>query len=133
MIWGYPEWITFRDESFREICGLDATIYSRFYSDPRDTRCRELAERFREEFGTDMVEAVPTQGVLGYDMGRYIINGLREKAATGVFPTDFSGLQSELRLVRADAPESGGTGGLYNEALLLIHFLPDGTVEKICL
>ncbi len=133
VIWGYPEWITFRDESFREICGLDATIYSRFYSDPRDTRCRELAERFREEFGTDMVEAVPTQGVLGYDMGRYIINGLREKAATGVFPTDFSGLQSELRLVRADAPESGGTGGLYNEALLLIHFLPDGTVEKICL
>lgn len=133
VVWGYPEWITFRDDSFREICDLDATIYSRFFSDSRDFRNCELAERFRKEFGTDMVEAVPTQGVLGYDIGLYIIRGLREKAATGVFPTDFSGLQSELRLVRASGPESGESGGLYNEALLLIHFLPGGTVEKICL
>lgn len=80
-----------------------------------------------------MVEAVPTQGILGYDTGMYIIRGLREKAATGVFPADFSGLQSELRLVRANGPESGDQGGLYNEALLLIHFLPGGSVEKICL
>ena len=133
VVWGYPEWVTFRDESFREICDLDATIYSRFFSDSRDFRNRELAERFRKEFGTDMVEAVPTQGVLGYDMGLYVICGLREKAATGVFPTDFSGLQSELRLTRAAGAESGDQGGLYNEALLLIHFLPGGTVEKICL
>ena len=133
VIWGYPEWITFRDESLRGICDLDATIYSRFFSDTRDFRAKELAERFRKEFGTDMVEAVPTQGILGYDTGRFIIRGLREKAATGVFPTDFSGLQSETRLVRADSPESGDRGGLYNEALLLIHFLPGGTIEKICL
>lgn len=133
VIWGYPEWITFRDDSFREICNLDATIYSRFFSDKRDFRTRELAERFRKEFGSDMVEAVPTQGILGYDTGMYIIRGLREKAATGVFPADFSGLQSELRLVRANGPESGDQGGLYNEALLLIHFLPGGSVEKICL
>ncbi len=133
VIWGYPEWITFRDESFRGICDLDATIYSRFYADSRDSRGKELAERFRKEFGTDMVEAVPTQGVLGYDTGMLIIRGLREKAATGVFPTDFSGLQSEMRLVRAVGPDGGYQGGLYNEALLLIHFLPDGTMEKICL
>lgn len=133
VIWGYPEWVTFRDDSLREICDLDATIYSRFFSDGNDPRGRELAERFRKEFGTDMVEAVPTQGILGYDIGTYIIRGLREKAATGTFPTDFSGCQSELRLTRYSDQETGAQGGLYNEALLLIHYMPDGTVEKICL
>lgn len=133
VIWGYPEWVTFRDESFREICDLDATIYSRFFADKSDARSAEFAERFREEFGTDMVEAVPTQGILGYDTGKFIINGLREKASTGTFPAEFSGLQSELRLVRAAGPESGDRGGLYNEALILIHFIPGGTVEKVCL
>ena len=95
-VFGYPEWITFRGDSFNELCDLDATIYSRFFSSDTDRGIRALKERYKEIYGTEMFEAVPTQGILGYDTGRFIIDGLRQLEETGSFPAEFNGAQSYL-------------------------------------
>lgn len=147
-LWGYPEWVTFRGDSFDAICNLDATIYSRFLVDERDYRARDLKERYRSAYGVEMFDAVPTQGILGFDTGMFVVNGLRHKAETGAFPAEFSGIQNSLRLdwigpettAPAEAPatpESTASegaapaeGGLINHLLFLIHYSPGGFVES---
>lgn len=134
-LFGYPEWVTFRGESFDEICNLDASIYSRFMAAENDPDTRRVKEQFKQWFGTDMTEAIPSQGVLGYDVATFIINGLRTKAQTGVFPPEFDGVQSLWKLgwSGATAKDAQGqptaTGGLVNEALYLINYHPGGATE----
>ncbi|MDE5941997.1 MAG: LysM peptidoglycan-binding domain-containing protein [Muribaculaceae bacterium] len=134
-VFGYPEWVTFRGESFDEICALDATIYSRYLADDNDAATRELKDRYREWYGVDMFEAVPTQGILGFDTGMYIIKGLKDLDATGVFPSENTGVQSNMKLSwsgNAETDASGelsNRGGLVNEALYLINYRPGGRVE----
>lgn len=138
-LWGYPEWVTFRSDSFDAICNLDATIYSRFLVDERDYRARDLKERYRSAYGVEMFDAVPTQGILGFDTGMFVVNGLRHKAETGAFPAEFSGIQNSLRLdwigPSDDAQTAGAEpvpaqGGLINHLLFLIHYSPGGFVES---
>lgn len=134
-LFGYPEWITFRGDSFDEICNLDTSIYSRFMATDSDRETRRVKEAFKQWFGTDMTEAVPNQGVLGYDVATFIVNGLRAKEVNGVFPSELRGVQSLWRLgwSGASATDATGqptaTGGLVNEALYLINYHPGGTVE----
>lgn len=138
-LWGFPEWVTFRGDSFDAICNLDATIYSRFLVDERDYRARDLKERYRSVYGVEMFDAVPTQGILGFDTGMFVVNGLRHKAETGAFPAEFSGIQNSLRLdwigASDDAQTAGAEtvpaqGGLINHLLFLIHYSPGGFVES---
>lgn len=139
VIWGYPEWVTFRGDSFDAICNLDATIYSRFLVDDRDYRARDLKQRYRTMYGTDMFDAVPTQGILGFDTGMFVVEGLRHMAETGAFPADFKGIQNSLHLdwvgPSDEAPADGADtaparGGLINHLLFLIHYSPGGFVES---
>lgn len=137
-IFGYPEWVTFRGDSFDEISNLGATIYSRFLVDERDYRARDLKENYKKTYGVEMFEAVPTQGILGFDIGRFIIEGLRHKAETGVFPTEFNGVQNSMRLgwaIPEGADASSVTGasdehGLVNETLFLLNFEPGGIISS---
>ena len=127
--------MTFRGESFDEICGLEATIYSRFMANDSDFDTRRLKEQYKDTYGTEMFEAVPAQGILGYDIATFIVNGLREKEETGVFPPEFDGVQSYWRLgwsgiTNNDATgEPSANGGLVNEALYFINYRPGGAVE----
>lgn len=135
-VFGYPEWITFRGDSFDELCDLDATIYSRFLSNDSRRDIRELKDRYKALYGDEMFEAVPTQGILGYDTGSFIIKGLRRIEDTGVFPSEYEGVQSYLKLgwsgETSTDPVTGemnSTGGLVNEALYIINYRPGGIVE----
>lgn len=141
-LWGYPEWVTFRGDSFDEICNLGATIYSRFLVDERDYNARELRDHYKRMYGVEMFDAVPTQGILGYDMAMMAVKGLRTKARTGEFPANFDGIQNSLRLDWVGAGEdttsdvqdtndlSQGHGGLINNLLFILEYSPGGFVES---
>lgn len=133
-IFGYPEWVTFRGESFDEICALDATIYSRYLATEQNRSANSLKERYKQWYGVEMFEAVPTQGILGFDTGVFVINGLKQLASTGVFPSEYDGVQGNMRLMwsgdsHTDASgELVTSGGLVNEALYFINYRPGGIV-----
>lgn len=136
-IFGYPEWVTFRGESFDEICNLDAVIYSRYLAGDEAVDTKALKARYEECYGVGMFEAVPTQGILGFDTGMYIIKGLKELDASGVFPSEYTGVQSTMKLNWSGSSESGSdselttSGGLVNEALYFINYRPGGSVEWV--
>lgn len=124
-LFGYPEWATFRGEQFDQICDMQTTIYSRYFPTERDSDARSLHHAFREAFGEDILDKqMPVLGILGYDTGMMVIEGLRSRQAEGGFPTEFSGIQSGIRL--SEVPG----GGMYNDALFLIRYMPGGSIEK---
>lgn len=81
---------------------------------------------FRKTYEEGVLDKqMPVLGILGYDTGRMVIEGLRTMAGRGDFPSDFSGIQSGIRLQRA-----GDNGGLYNNAIFIITYRPGGEIEK---
>lgn len=124
-IFGYPEWITFRGDALENMRALEATIYSRFYNDPTDIRSRELADKFKRFYGSDMMGAVPVQGILGFDTGYYLISALNEPGTLSDNMSTYNGIQSGFHFVKPD----NGLGRI-NDMLYFIRFRPSGLVTK---
>lgn len=125
-VFGYPEWATFRGDQFDEICDLETTIYSRYYPIEHDADAERVNEAYKNAYGVGVIDKqMPVLGILGFDTGRMIIEGLRTKAVTGNFPTDFNGIQSGIKL-----KQEGEYGGLFNNALFIITYRPGGIIEK---
>ncbi|MDE7118996.1 MAG: hypothetical protein K2O10_00120, partial [Muribaculaceae bacterium] len=129
-LWGYPEWVTFTGETIETMGNLNTTIYSRFYIAPDDFDTKAIADEYRRWYGIDMIEAIPSQGILGFDAGNFAIAELRAMAQEGTdhpVIVEFDGVQNALRLERpADSPQAG----MVNRALFFIRYLPGGRIEK---
>lgn len=127
-VFGYPEWVTFRSDAFDSLCDLNSAIYSRFYNDQSAYSSRNLNSLFRRWFGGEMLDAVPSQGVLGFDTGYFLIKALRDNEgdlSRRISP--YEGIQSAFDFMTADGDEAG----LVNDALYFIYFRPGGFVEKV--
>lgn len=127
-VFGYPEWTAFRNDAFDMLCELNAVIYSRFYNDQSAYKSRNLNSRFRRWFGSEMIDAVPSQGALGYDTGYFLIKALRDNRgdlSRRISP--YEGVQSVF-----DFTAEGTEGvGRVNDALYFVYFRPGGFVEKV--
>lgn len=125
-VFGYPEWATFRGEQFDEICDLETTIYSRYFPVEHDADAEQVNEAFKNAYGVGVIDKqMPVLGILGFDTGRMVIEGLRTKAGHGNFPTEFSGIQTGIKL-----EQDNEYGGLFNNALFIITYRPGGIIEK---
>lgn len=125
-LFGYPEWATYRGTQFDDICAIQTTIYSRYYPTENDADAQRVNQTFCREFGKGVLDKqMPVLGILGFDTGRMVIEGLRTQDSNGLFPSGFSGIQSGIRLLRA-----GENGGLFNNALFIITYNPGGSIEK---
>lgn len=124
-VFGYPDWLAFRGEAEELLHTLGATIYSRFYDDAMSFASRNINDDFRHWYGRPMIESVPSQGLLGYDAGCYIIRSLQNSGGTFDPETarPYTGIQSTFRFERV------GGGGYVNTALYIITYLPDGRME----
>lgn len=126
VLFGYPEWITFRGDYFNRLGENNATIYTRFYVTADDPARQEAERAFKEAYGVTMLDAAPIQGLLGYDTGRYLIGALRSNH--GDFnenPGEYAGIQSSFMFT--DRSEADG---LVNRALYIVTFGPGGYVNK---
>lgn len=117
---GYPEWITFRGETLQNMHNLNTTVYSRFFVDDDNIRTKRLDERFKGWYGAGMENAVPRQGILGFDTGMFILNYLKNPVAR------YDGVQNGYSFVTPDGAE-----GQCNNVLYLVNFRPGGLIEKI--
>lgn len=126
-LFGYPEWITFRGDALDNMRFMNTTIYSRFYNDESSLRTKDLIADYSRWYGAPMMNAIPVQGILGFDAGMYLIRALND--ADG-FPSDmrYSGIQSDFLF------DTEGDGhGYVNKALYLVNFRPSGITERISL
>lgn len=121
---GYPEYVTFKG-TYREALGdLNTTIYSRFFCDDMDYGVRKLNNQFVTKYGREMLEVYPSQAILGYDLGRYLIKALRNDMTDGTIGKPAIGIQTPINL------DYDSTTGPVNTAMYIITFSPGGFAEK---
>ncbi len=126
VLFGYPEWITFRGDYHTRLCDLNATIYTRWYADMTADAAENFVDRFKNTYGEELLDAVPKQGLLGFDLGFFLINALRD--SNGDMHADtlpYYGLQSNFNF------SDDNVSGLVNNALMFVTFGNNGSVSKI--
>ncbi|MDE5745323.1 MAG: hypothetical protein K2H84_06645, partial [Paramuribaculum sp.] len=124
MVFGYPEWITFRGETLTNMHKANCVVYSRFFTDSESAAVKQVENRFNEWYGTQMANFMPRQGLFGYDAGMFVINWLRSGSKD---PVDWEGLQNGFDF------ESIPGGGKVNGKLYFINYLPGGLIDKTAL
>ena len=128
-IFGYPDWTAFRGDAEDMLHEVDATVFSRFYYDDDSFDTRSLAQAFERWYGNEMIEVVPNQAVLGFDVGNMVIRNLR--ANDGYFnPEDirYTGVQSSFEFKRANHSDNAG---YCNEEIYILRFTPGRRVERL--
>lgn len=125
-LFGYPEWITFKGSILENLHFMNATIYTRFFNDAESQRSRQFADGFSRWYDTPLMNAIPVQGILGFDTGMYLIQALNRNAdSDDDFSFDYKGIQNDYRFATpADAR------GKVNGALYFINYRPSGIVDK---
>ena len=122
-VFGYPDWTAFRGDAAEMLHTLNATVYSRFDIDENSLDYRNINDAFQRWYGSELMNAVPSQGILGFDTGSYLIRNIR--ANDGIYNPEgspYSGAQSSFDFKRAE----GDNAGYYNDELYIIRFTPDG-------
>ena len=119
---GYPEWITFRGETLTNMHNLNTLVYSRFFDDDSSYRSRRVEGKFKEWYGTGMENAIPRQGMLGFDTGMFAIKYQKDPHVR------YDGVQNGFQFT---VPE--GAAGDCNNLLYIINYRPGGLIEKMTL
>ncbi len=129
-LWGYPEWITFKGDALSNIQKLDTRIYSRFASEADSFDAARVRESFKNWFGGEPTEAVPSQALLGFDVGMFVLKALNANPTgllEGYIPS-YQGAQNSYRFSHRE-----GEAGLQNDALYIVNFRPGGFTESTLL
>ncbi len=122
-LFGYPDWTTFRSDALENLHKLDATIYSRFFLDESSTEARTISEAFYRWFGSEMLEMVPSQAMLGFDTASFLIRALRNHDGSLDNLDNYHGFRGTQSTFRFDRVTNGG---FINNALYIINFKPAG-------
>lgn len=127
-MFGYPEWTTFRNDTRRALHDMKTTIYTRSFVDMDSPEARGVNSAFERWYGSGMADGVPVQGLMGYDLGCYLLKALGANALgdeNGV-RTDFRGVQSAYQFRHTD-----NALGAVNTALYIVDFLPGGDMVDV--
>lgn len=126
VVFGFPEWTTFRGETLANMHSLEAVVYSRFVTDPSENLSKDVDERFRYWYGNRMSNVLPRQGLLGFDNGMYLIRAMLANGSDFSQPvTVDDGVQNGYNFIK---PE--GAPGLVNDVLYFIKFESNGSIDR---
>lgn len=127
-LFGYPEWLAFRGDAREMLCNLQACIYSRFNDDYASDESQKIRDEFVHWYDAPMIESIPSQGLLGYDLGRMTIRNLRDN--DGIFdpsyPQKYEGVQSTFHFIKSSTSKMSG---YVNDALYIVKYHADGVTS----
>ncbi len=120
---GYPDWIILKGTLEEKLHKFNTVIYSRFYSDENSAGFRDFENDYHSWYGEDLIQTMPSQGILGYDIGMFILKDKHGKMESG---DKYKGIQTDFNLNKI-SDESG----LVNQSVIMINFSSDGELIKI--
>ncbi len=122
-VFGYPEWTAFKGTPRANLSKIDACIYSRFFADPNSTDYQGVNDAYQRWYGRKLPVEIPIQSLLGFDTGRFVLSALQLGRRGLEAPASYRGVQSSFDFQDVDS------GGKINEALYIIEYGPDETVN----
>lgn len=130
LVIGYPEWTAFRGTTEKNMHQAGTITYSRFFCDPEDLSSRRVNDAYKRWYDAEMTQQMPRMGMLGFDIGFYLINALRANGGDFSKPTPaYNGAQTGYDFIKADDEDSAS--GWVNNYNYLIFYRPGDYTEKI--
>lgn len=126
-IFGRPNWIAINN--FATLAsGLDVFFPSKFYFDASSDEGKKFISDFMSKYGLTPIKSHPVFSVMGYDMAHYFLPQLyREQTELDMFEWE---TQETLQLLMSLNSDNWYSGD-YNRGSFIIHYSPDGKINKI--
>lgn len=127
-LFGYTEWMLYTRQQLDNFHRFDTYIPSTFYTDPLSLKTARLNLKYRWNFHTDMMQALPRFAITGFDHAYFFIKGLclygnRFTGVPGL--VGYTPIQTPLRFERISG------GGYQNRATLFVHYTTESKTETI--
>ncbi len=127
-MFGYTEWMMYTKYNLDNFYKFNVYIPATFYTNPLSPRTARIEQKYRWNFHSDMMQALPRFAITGFDHAYYFIKGLHMYGDVFVGPRGVVGykpIQTPLHFERI------GEGGLQNRGLLFVNYTPGHKIETI--
>ena len=126
-IFGRPNWIVINNLGALA-SGLDLFFPSKFYFDASSNEGKKFISDFMSKYGLTPIKSHPVFSVMGYDMAHYFLPQLYR----GQIDSDTSEWETQetLQLLMSLKSDNWYSGD-YNRGSFIIHYSPDGKINKI--
>lgn len=122
---GFPEYLTLLKDYRSTLQSIDTYVFSRFFiANPK--RASQVEQKFKQMFQGDMISTTPSMGLMGFDMGMYLIKSLSSASQINTATPYYDGIQTDIQLRRAS-----NWGGLINRCVEIVHLDKTGMHESI--
>lgn len=124
---GYPDWLTFKDETLGGMFRYDSYVYSTFFRNNSLPAVKSVEANYQSKFGKAMGTSTPRFGLLGFDVGYYFLHGISacgESFENLQNTLPFKPLQHKLSFERI-----GENKGFVNRNVYLVRFKTNKKIE----
>lgn len=121
---GHPEYLSMK-EIKNAMQTIDSYVYSRFFI-ANPNRGAEVQAKFKAVYEEDMIATTPSLGILGFDLGTYIITTISNNKSFDTPKLYFDGIEMDVELER-----SSNWGGYINKCVEIVHFSSAGVTESV--
>ncbi len=127
-VFGYTDWMLYTRYQLENFYKFDTYIPAPFYTDLQSPKTERIMLKYRWNFHTDMMQALPRFAITGFDHAYFLLKGLH------MYGKDFSGGAGMVGYTPIQTPlhfERIGNGGLKNRSMIFVHYLPAQYTETI--
>lgn len=129
-MFGYTDWLMYQKYNNNQsyFCKYDTYIPTHFYYNEASGLVQSFAAKYKVNFNTDMMNALPHFAATGYDQAMFFIGGLYK------YKDDFKASGKQLYATPLQTPYNfvkTSSGGYRNKAFQLIHFKNSGNIDAI--
>jgi hypothetical protein len=127
-LYGYNEWLMYVNYNLNRFFKYDTYIPSTFYLNSSNAKTIQLKREYKQWFGHDMMYALPSFALTGYDHALFFLTGIHR------YGRNFNGSKVQNVCVPIQSPmhfEQVGKGGYQNNYFQLIHYNFARQIESI--
>lgn len=121
-LFGYPEWITYENDYKEFFKTSDTYIYSRFYINKDGNRYFDFLRRYIKWYGRDILNAVPSFAIMGYDIGMYFLSKYANQLN---IDKPYTGIQNDILFEQVNS-----NSGNINKSFYFIHYTPEKIIKE---
>ena len=127
-VFGYTDWMLYTRHQLENFYKFDTYIPAPFYTDLQSPKTERIMLKYRWNYHTDMMSALPRFAITGFDHAYFLLKGLH------IYGKNFTGGSGMVGYTPIQTPlhfERIGNGGLKNHSMIFVHYLPARHTETI--
>jgi hypothetical protein len=127
-VFGYTDWMLYTRYQLENFYKFDTYIPAPFYTDLLSPKTERIMTKYRWNYHTDMMNALPRFAITGFDHAYFLLKGFH------IYGKNFTGGSGMVGYTPIQTPlhfERIGNGGLKNHSMIFVHYLPARHTETI--